>query len=100
MILEDKYIEIDLKYVVDIVYFLYNVGYEFENCKDGFVNKNLLIKYIVIDIKKQQSINTNYKLYIYSEGNMLSFVSYKPENKKQLNINIILRESKLKRILK
>ena len=67
MILEDKYIEIDLKYVVDIVYFLYNVGYEFENCKDGFVNKNLLIKYIVIDIKKQQSINTNYKLYIYGE---------------------------------
>ena len=98
MNLENKYIEIDDKNVKRVIHFLYNNGYYWLNIKTKFRYKEIEVNN---HLKKYFSEHLYIKK-IYIEVNKCSMMFHieTPLNAKiKFDINFLLREEKLKRIL-
>jgi len=91
MILDEKYIIVKQDKIKETLSFLYSIGYDWAAKNGQYVVRNFLDKDKIIII----SGRGEFQMVIYWDIDIDRI-----ENKKLLNINYFLRESKLKRILK
>jgi len=94
MNLDRKYIEINKKNATEVITFLYNKHYFWDlyNVPD--------FDFTLTSTKNHFDDNYNKILYIVFHGNGFEFTSYKPNICEYVNIKHLIRENKLKRILK
>ena len=95
MNLDGKYIEIDRNKIKETVHLLYNIGYyEIDPLNPQIRKANEVISNVERHYKEYDDI-----LYLHTFNNIILISSMQPRENDFFDINKLLRESKLKRIL-
>ena len=95
MILDGKYIKINVENAKTILHFLYNKGYAWYRV-DEIKNINELLQMISKYFGDEKIVS----IYVESINARIFFRAFDVEKKKEITITQLLREDKLKRILK